>query len=263
MPDDAEHIRFERDGSVATITLDRPDKLNTITMAMARRLAMISSEINLDDQIHAVIVSGVGERAFCAGSDVTMLGDFGSVWKMRNRFDARTDYVRSFWEIRKPVVAAVDGYCIGGGLEIALTCDVRLATPDAQFAAGEVKLGWHAGSGETQLLPRVVGFGNAMRLLLTGDRIDAREAFRLGLVQEIVERPMLRTAARNLADRIARNPPIAVQLTKHIARMSLSTSVEVGMAYENDLYSFCMTTQDSQEGIAAFSEKREPRFTGE
>ncbi len=263
MADEAEHIRFDREGAIAAITLNRPDKLNTVTMAMARRLASISNEINLDDRIHVVIVSGAGDRAFCAGSDVTMLGDFGPVWRMRNRFDAHTDYVRSFWEIRKPIVAAIDGYCIGGGLEIALTCDVRFATPGAQFAAGEVKLGWHAGSGETQLLPRVVGFGNAMRLLLTGDRIDAQEAFRLGLVQEIVERPNLLAAAQDLADRIARNPPIAVQLTKHIARMSQNTSIEVGMAYENDLYSFCMTTRDSQEGIAAFSEKREPRFTGE
>ena len=155
------------------------------------------------------------------------------------------------------------GYAIGGGLEMALACDIRVAGRSARLGAGEIKLGWHGGAGNTQLLPRLVGYGKALQLLLTGDLVDAEEAHRIGLVQEVVEDAEVGAFAHGLAQRIARNAPIALQLTKHLVRMAESTPLAVGLAYENDLFSYCFTTRDSAEGIAAFLEKREPEFTGE
>jgi len=254
-----EEILFEKERAIATITINRPDKLNTVTAAMGRALFSIADQINQDDEVRVVIVTGVGDRAFSAGSDVKTLDAYGTNWQMRNR----PDYNRALWSIRKPMIAAIRGYCIGGGLEIALNCDIRIATPSARFGAGEIKLGWHGGAGNTQLLPRLVGYGKALQMLLTGDMIDAAEAHRTGLVQEVVSEDQLEPSVRTLAVQIARNAPIAVQLTKHLVRISESTTPEVGLAYENDLFAYCFTTRDSQEGRAAFREKREPVFTGE
>ena len=254
-----EEILFHKDGAIATITINRPDKLNTVTAGMGRALYSIADQINQDDEVRVVIVTGVGERAFSAGSDVKTLDDYGTNWQMRNR----PDYNRALWSVRKPMIAAIRGYCIGGGLEIALNCDIRIATPSARFGAGEIKLGWHGGAGNTQLLPRLVGYGKALQMLLTGELIDAAEAHRTGLVQEVVSDDQLEASVKTLAGQIARNAPIAVQLTKHLVRISESTTPEVGLAYENDLFAYCFTTKDSQEGIAAFREKREPTFRGE
>ena len=255
-----EQVHFSREDGVATITINRPEKLNAVTVDMGYRIRSLIRLSNEDDEIRAVIVTGAGDRAFSVGTDISGLDQYGSNWEMRNR---ESDYALDFYTLRKPVVAAIRGYCIGGGLEIALLSDIRLASPTAQFAAGEIKLGWHGGSGVTQFLPRLVGYGKALQILLTGDLIDANEAYRSGLVQELVPDKELEAAARDLAHKIARNPPIAVQLAKHAVRMALSTAPAVGLAYENDLFCYCMTTEDSREGIAAFLEKREAHFQGE
>ncbi|MBA2679190.1 MAG: enoyl-CoA hydratase/isomerase family protein [Ktedonobacteraceae bacterium] len=254
-----EDILFYRDGPIATIKLNRPHKLNTLTPDMGRALFPIATEINQDETIRVVILIGTGERAFSAGSDVTVLEEYGTNWQLRNR----ADYNRAIWSIRKPTIAAIRGYAIGGGLELALACDIRLASPTAQFGAGEIKLGWNGGAGNTQLLPRLVGYGKALQMLLTGNLIDADEALRTGLIQELVPDDQLEPTAWNMATTIAKNAPIAAQVIKHLVRISESTSLEVGLAYENDLFAYCFTTQDSQEGIAAFREKRPPQFKGE
>jgi enoyl-CoA hydratase len=255
----SEGLLYEQDGAVATITIDRPDKLNTVTPEMGRGFFELAARVNDDDSVRAVVLTGSGDRAFCAGSDVKALDDYGTNWQLRNR----RDYNHALQSIRKPVVAAIRGYAIGGGLELALGCDVRVAGRSARLGAGEIRLGWHGGAGNTQLLPRLVGYGKALQLLLTGDLVDAEEAHRIGLVQEVVEDADVDGVAHELARRIARNAPIAVQLTKHLVRMAESTPLAVGLAYENDLFSYCFTTRDSAEGIAAFRDKREPNFTGE
>ena len=140
--------------------------------------------------------------------------------------------------------------------------DIRVASETARFGAGEIKLGWHGGAGNTQLLPRLVGYGRAMEMVLTGDVVDADRAHRDGLVQQLVPDADLETTAWRLAERIAANAPIAAQLSKHLIRMSESTSVEVGLRWENDLFAYCFTTDDAAEGIAAFKDKRPPRFDG-
>lgn len=151
MTEPTRQIRLEVDGHVATVVIDRPEKLNAMTVAMDRRLNEVVYQLNNDDSVRVVVLTGAGERAFCAGSDINDLDEYGSNWAYRNRFDKRSDYARAIWLIRKPVVAAIRGYCIGGGLEMACASDIRLASPDASFGAGEIKWGWHGGSGQTQL----------------------------------------------------------------------------------------------------------------
>jgi enoyl-CoA hydratase len=259
---DRGEVRLEFDGAVARLHIDRPRKLNTFTATMSEQLVEHCTTIGRDDAVRAVVITAEGDRAFCAGSDVTLLDDLGTTWQGRNRADYARDYIGPLLHLRKPVVAAIRGYCLGGGLEIALVADIRVAGESAQFGAPEVKLGWHAGSGNTTILPRLIGYGNAARWILTGDRFPAREAQRVGLVQEVVPDAEVDDAAFGLARRIAANPPIAVQSAKHLIGMSQGASLEQGLAWENDLYTYCMTTDDSREGIDAFEHKREPRYRG-
>lgn len=256
-------VRLEVTGSIAMLTIDRPAKRNTFTVAMAGRLVEHCVAIDRDDGVRVVVVSAVGPDAFSAGSDIALLDDLGTTWQGRNRASFGRDYIGPLLRLRTPVIAAIRGYCLGGGLEIALACDIRVASETASFGAPEIRLGWHAGSGNTTILPRLIGYGNAARWILTGDRFDASEAHRVGLVQAVVPDGDLEATALALAERIASNSPIAVQAAKHLIRMSQGTSIEQGLAWENDLYTYCMTTADSREGIAAFVEKRPPRYRGD
>ena len=255
-------VHLEIADRVARIHLDRPAKLNTFTATMSSELVEHCAAIERDDEVRAVVITAAGERAFCAGSDVTLLDDLGTTWQGRNRAAYGRDYIGPLLRMRKPLITAIRGYCLGGGLEIALASDIRVAGESAIFGAPEVKLGWHAGSGNTTILPRLIGLGNAARWILTGDHFPAAEAQRVGLVQEIVPDAEVDEVALELARRIAANPPIAVQSAKHLIGLSQGTSIEQGLAWENDLYTYCMTTEDSAEGIEAFSHKREPHYRG-
>lgn len=254
----SEPILLERTGYVTSIVLNRPDKLNAMTVAMDEQLNEIVHNLNNDTETRVIILTGAGGRSFSAGSDINDLAAYGSNWEYRNRFDARRDYARAIWLLRKPVIAAIDGYCIGGGLEMALASDVRLATPNSSFAASEIKWGWHGGSGATQLLTHAIGPGNAARLLLTGDRIDAATAEAYGLVQEITTD--VRARADELAAHIASLSPIAVERTKHMIRIAQNVPLEAGLLVENDSFTYLMTTDDAHEGQAAFAEKRSPEY---
>jgi enoyl-CoA hydratase len=256
-------VRLDIGGAVARITIDRPAKLNTFTVAMAGRLGELCLDVDRDPNVRVVTIGAVGDRAFSAGSDVGLLDDLGSNWEARSRAMHGRDYITPLLRLRKPLVAGIRGYCLGGGLEIALASDIRVASESAVFGTPEIRLGWHAGSGNTTILPRLIGYGNAARWILTGDRFSAAEALRVGLVQEVVPDDELDRRVEAIAGRIAANPPIAVQAAKHLIRQSQGTSVEQGLAWENDLYSYEMTTADSREGIAAFLEKRDPVFRGE
>ena len=258
LPGLPDELLFEQDGAVATITLNRPEKLNTMTPAMGKALIQLVSHINNEESIRVVILTGTGSKAFSAGSDIKVLDDYGSNWQLRNRID----YARELWKIRKPVIAKIRGYCIGGGLEMALMSDIRYATPDSKFGAGEIKLGWHGGAGNTQLLPRVMSPGRALEMLLTGDIVSAAEAQDWGLVDRIFDDADIDAKVADLAARIAGNAPIASELAKHLVRVSMSTAVDVGLQYENDTFAYCFTTEDSDEGRAAFTEKRKPKFKG-
>ena len=243
---------------LATIVIDRPAKLNTMTPTMGKTLMGMVDRVNDDDAIRVVVLTGSGEKAFSAGSDVSVLDQYGTNWQLRNR----VDYARAIWAMRKPVIAKIRGYCIGGGLEMALMSDLRYCDPTAKFGAGEIKLGWHGGAGNTQLLPRVAGPGAALEMLLTGDLVGAEDARHSGLVQRVVPAGELDAFVADMAGRIAKSAPIAAQLAKHLVRVSQSTSLEMGLAYENDTFTYCFTTADSDEGRAAFAQKRAPNFEG-
>ncbi|PIV72931.1 MAG: enoyl-CoA hydratase [Rhodobacteraceae bacterium CG17_big_fil_post_rev_8_21_14_2_50_65_11] len=255
-------IGFRTEGAIARLTIDRPEKMNAITAAMGGEIARLADVVDRDDAIKVLVIEGAGDRAFSAGSDVNMLDDLGTPWEGRNRADYDRDYVAPLLSLRKPAIAAIDGYCLGGGLEVAMACDIRVATRRSSFGAPEVQRGWHAGSGNTSILPRLVGYGNAALWILTGDIFPAEEAHRVGFVQVLCAPEDLEATAMRIAERIARNPPIAVQSAKTIIRQSQGTSVAQGLAWENDGYTLCMMTEDAREGMRAFADKREPVFRG-
>jgi enoyl-CoA hydratase/carnithine racemase len=258
LPDRSEDLIYSEDDQIATLTLNRENKLNTMTPDMGKFLISIVPYINSNDRIRVVILTGSGRKSFSAGSDISVLDQYGSNWQLRNR----VDYARAIWSIKKPVIAKIHGYCIGGGLEMALMSDIRYAAENAQFGAGEIKLGWHGGAGNTQLLPRVVPTGKALEMLLTGEMISAQEAKEFGLIEKVLPSEDLDDAVENLAEKIVDNAPIAAQLAKHMVRISQSTAVDIGLQYENDTFAYCFTTEDSSEGRKAFAEKRKAHFKG-
>jgi enoyl-CoA hydratase len=221
---------------VAVLTLDRPAKHNAITNAMADQLAAHARAVNADEAIRAVLLRGAGDRAFCAGMDLKAIEAFPTAWDFRHR----PDYPGAVRSIRKPVVAAVKGWALGGGFELALAADIRIAGRGARIGFPEVTRGWVGGGGASQVLPRLAGFGAAMRLLLTGEQVEAEEALRLRLVEQVVEDPALEGTAMALCRKLAGLPPVAVQAVKAAVRHSLEAPLAAGLAYENEMNVLCL-----------------------
>jgi len=254
---DTDLIAVSVEGHVATVRLNRPEKLNAVTQDMSDALVRIVREINADPQIRAVVYTGTG-RAFSAGSDISTLDQYATPWEFRNR----RDYCDALRECRKPIVAAVNGYAFGGGLEAALTCDIRIAADTASFAAPEVKLGWIGGGGMSALLASSIGPGNAAVMLMTGDAITAERAQAWGLVSEIVVADDLLARAQELAAVIASRPPIAVETAKTNLRAAGNLPQDQAIAYEREMQGITFATEDAAEGRAAFAEKRAGVFHG-
>lgn len=247
-------------GQVAVLTLNRPAAYNALNAALMGQLAAALEAADDDPQVRAVVITG-SDRAFCAGADVTELDDITAGELLdrhgfgRRLFDVLTPY-------RKPVVAAVRGLALGGGCEIALACDIVVAGESARFGVPEVKLGVIPGAGGTQRLVHALGKAKAMRMLLTGDPISAAEACAAGLVAEVVADADCLSAATDLAQRIARNAPLAVQLAKDAARTAHETGLVQGLAHERRNFFLVLDTHDRREGVAAFLAKRRPAFVG-
>lgn len=238
-------VTLAREGAVARLTLDRPAKHNAITNAMAEQLATHARTINADDAIRAVLLEGAGPRAFCAGMDLRAIEAFPTAWDFRHR----PDYPGAVRSIRKPVIAALKGWALGGGFELALAADIRLAAPSTRIGFPEVTRGWVGGGGASQLLPRLIGQGQALRLLLTGDTIDAEEALRLRLVEQLVPEEALGDTARALCARIAAFSPVATQAVKAAVRQSQEAPLTAGLGYENELNVLCLAAL--REGTTA------------
>jgi enoyl-CoA hydratase/carnithine racemase len=249
-------ILVSRDGFVGTITINRPEKLNAMTPEMASALVAAVTEFNTDDTIRCVILTGAGEKAFCAGSDIGTLDDYDTAWNFRNR----PDYCDAIRALLKPSIAAVNGYAFGGGLETAMACDIRIASANATFAAPEIKLGWIGGGGMAVNLARAVGPSNAAMMIITGDPIDATTAERWGLISRVVAPNDLAGEARRLATTIASRAPIAAETAKLNLRAAWEMTSANAIAYERDLQAICFATEDAREGRAAFKEKRSPTF---
>ena len=252
----SENIIVERDGAVGTITINRPEKLNAMTPAMADALVAAVENFNDDNEIRCVILTGAGERAFCAGSDIRVLDDYETPWDFRNR----PDYCDAIRALRKPSIAAVNGYAFGGGLETAMACDVRLAAENAGFSAPEIKLGWIGGGGMAVNLAHAVGPSNAALMIMTGDPIDASTAERWGLVSRVVPQAELLAEAKKIAGAIAARAPIAAETAKLNLHAAWDMSIADAITYERDLQTICFATDDAREGRAAFKEKRQPAF---
>lgn len=251
-------IRLDIGDGIAWLTLDRPAKLNAITPEMTAMLVDAARAIEADPDVHVVVITGAGDRAFCAGSDIGTLEEYASPAEFRQRVDY-CDVVRA---ISRPTIAMVNGMALGGGIEIALGADIRIASDRASFGAPEVKRGWIGGGGASQLLPRLVGYGWAARLLYSGETVDATLAERIGLCEEVVAPDELVACTTALARLIADNAPLAVRGAKRALRASMEMGMEPGMEVEEDVVERCLGSEDRYEGVAAFQERRTPRWSG-
>lgn len=253
-------VLLERDGAVAILTINRPEKRNALSAAVRASLLKSLEAIAGDRDIRVVIVTGAGDRAFIAGADIA---EFAERTPVEQHAVMRAPSVHEALErLPQPVIAAVNGYCLGGGLELAMSCDLRIACSGALFGQPEINLGLIPGGGGTQRLPRLIGLGAAMQMILTGEPVDAEEARRLGLVQEVVAHERLLPRALELAHAIARKSPIAVAAAKEAARASLHTPLSEGVRVERGLYLVAFASEDKREGVGAFLEKRPAHFTG-
>jgi enoyl-CoA hydratase/carnithine racemase len=255
-------ILYDRTPPVARITLNRPEAMNAFDLATADQMARRFEEFDGDPELRVAIVTGAGDKAFCAGADLKkMYGGSraegaGELWD-----HARQDRLGQRLHVSKPVIAAINGYCLAGGLELALGCDLRIASTTASFGAPEVRWGILHGFGALRL-PRTVPLSVAMEMLLTGDRIDGRRAYEIGLVSRLVEPRDLLPTAQQLAERIAQNGPVAVKITKELTWRGLHQHPDEALRFYAAVTALNHGTEDSREGPRAFSEKRTPQFKG-
>ncbi len=248
------------DGAVATLTINRPEKLNALNIATRQSIIDHLDDLEDNDAVRVVVLTGAGEKAFIAGADIgefegrTPVDQF-NVMRGPNAFEA----VASF---SKPLIAAINGFCLGGGCEIAMACDIRIAADSARLGQPEINLGVIPGGGGTQRLPRLVGMGTAFKLLYTGELIKADEALRIGLVDEVVPADSLKKRVKELAETIAKKSPVALKLIKEAVRASARTALDEGLKHEIALFGLVFASEDKKEGVDAFLNKSEPKFAG-
>jgi enoyl-CoA hydratase len=255
-----ENIILDRRERVAVLTINRPDKLNALNVATRDDIDAALDEIRADDAIRVLVVTGAGEKAFIAGADIT---EFAGRTAHQQR--AAMQAMRVFNQIEefpKPVIAAINGFCLGGGCELALACDLRIASERAKLGQPEINLGIIPGGGGTQRLTRLVGEGKAMELILTGKIISAQEALAIGLVNEVVSPEALDDRVMELAAQMTHKSPIALQAAKEAVKTAARTNLREGLDREIDLFTLCFASEDKEEGVRAFIEKRKPEFKG-
>jgi enoyl-CoA hydratase len=257
-----EILLIERHGAVATLTLNRPAVLNALNAALLARLANTLDELAADPALRAVILTGAGERAFAAGADIAELAQLDGAVAGERKARAGQRVTQLLEALPVPVIAAVNGFALGGGCELALACDIRVASENAKFGQPEVNLGIPPGYGGTQRTTRLLGSGAALYLCLTGETIDAAEALRIGLVQRVVPLAGLPAEARRIADLIATKGPLAVTAAKRAIRDGAALPLSEGLALEALHFGALIGTSDFREGTRAFLEKRKPAFEG-
>jgi enoyl-CoA hydratase/carnithine racemase len=249
-------VIFEKKGPIAYVTINRPERLNACDFETYGLLADYWRDFRDDRGLRVAILTGAGERAFCAGSDVK------TNYVERPGVEPHHAPFAVMFDLYKPVIAAINGHANGGGLEQALACDIRVAAEHAQFGLGEVRLGWLPGGGGTQRLPRLIPLGRALELLYTGNRIGAVEALRLGLIDYVVPMNRLMSRCEEIAAEICKSAPLAVERIKQAALRGLDMPLADGLKLERELYEWLQKTDDAHEGALAFTEKRPPRWQG-
>ena len=253
------NLQVETSGGTAVVTIDRPQALNALNEPTLRELQGAFAALSNDDTVQVIILTGSGEKAFVAGADIAAMQPLSTL-EARQFAKQGHAVMRAIESCPKPVIAAVNGFALGGGCELALACDIRLVSEKARFGQPEVNLGIIPGFGGTQRLARLVGKGVAMELILTGDMIDAAEACRIGLANKVFAPAELLDAARALAARINSKGPNAVRLAKEAVRIGLEMDLDKANQYESELFGHCFASSDQKEGMQAFLEKRPPRF---
>lgn len=247
---------------IAVITLNRPEAMNSIDPETRAELAAAWQRVKEDDSIRVAVLTGAGEKAFCTGSDLKKTMPPKESFAELSFGRATSDHLLAGLDTDKPLIAAINGYAMGGGMEIALACDIRIASENAVFALSEVRIGSIPGAGGTQRLPRAIGASNAMLLLLTGDRIDAASALRMGLVSQVVPPSELLPAAMTIARRIAQNAPLSVRAIKRLVYSGMDMPLPAAIDAERYVFGLLRDTEDRIEGRKAFQEKREPMYRG-
>jgi enoyl-CoA hydratase len=255
-----ETITVEKRGAVAVLTINRPDKLNALNMKVHTEGVAALDELKRDEEVRVLVITGSGEKSFIAGADISEFTKQTPVTQ-RDLFNEKTLF-NSIDNFPKPVIAMVNGFCLGGGNELALACDLRICSENAKFSQPEINLGIIPGGGGTQRLTHLIGEGRAMEIILTGDMIDAQTALNFGLVNHVYPPAELEAKTMEMANKIAEKAPIALQLIKEAVKFASRSNLDEGLRREVDLFAICFSTEDKQEGVSAFLEKRKPAFKG-
>lgn len=255
------NVLYEKSNGIARVIINRPKVLNALNTPTWADLRTVFENARDDDRVRGIILTGAGDKAFIAGADISELAQAGAFQaEESSRFGQAV--LELIENLGKPVVAAINGFALGAGCETAMACTIRIAVENAKFGQPEVKLGLLPGGGGTQRLPRLVGKGRALQLILSGEMIDAQEAYRIGLVNEVVSAANLMARAETILKQISANAPIAIKFALEATNKGLDTSQSEGFALEASYFGICAATDDKKEGTSAFLEKRVPQFHG-